>query len=159
MRDARELNRPSLVPSGPHVGTRVPPIGVVEPYSMLRDAGVSPPAMQRAARKWMITWHPEHVYTNLRPGLPCVLAWLALQRGFPVTAVITPLQIDRSPEDIRTGLLELWHAVDARIELRDVYERDEWIAKKATILELQAVMRCVAPRQYGITLAPEPIEI
>lgn len=136
----------SLVSYAPDRATRLPyEVGCIEPYSRLREQGVSAPDMQRMARRWALRYRPQRLWINLRAGLPCVLGWLFVQRGWPVSAVIGGVQLDRAPEDVQPILMELWHAVDERYELPDVYQRDEFITDMVPLVTLDHIMQSTVP--------------
>lgn len=153
MRSIEELNPKghdrrhavSLVSYCADKATPIDAMGVIEPLSRSRDSGVSSPSMQRMARRWLLRYRPARLWINLRPGLPCILGWLAVQRGWPVTAVIAPAQIDRATPDMQPTLMELWHAVGERLEVPDVFQRDHLITGLVPLITIENIMQSSVP--------------
>ncbi len=149
MRLARELRdvgtRPALITVASHVGQPVGRIGVVEAFNTIRDRGISIPQAQAAARKWAMKYRPEELIINLRPGLPCWLGFYAVQRGWPLTVVVSENQLAKAPSDVQNLLIELWFKADRTHACADVFQRDALIRSLVPVVGIEEIMRLAVP--------------
>ncbi len=138
MRDIKELSNrlaPRVVKGAEPVGK----VGCIEALDTTRQHA-SPPIFQRAARVWAHRFDVEELFINLRPGLPCIMGWYAVQRSWPLTVVVSEKQLELAPSDIQAGLMELWHRANRRHIARDVVERDMLITHIVPLLGIADLM-------------------
>lgn len=102
-------------------------IGVTDHWALLRERNISPPVFQSALRRWTLKYRPDGVVSNLRPGLPCLMAYYALRGGWELWAIVCRNQIEKAPSDIQHSLIELWHKADRTHTAADPVERDQLI--------------------------------
>ena len=82
---------------------------------------------------WSRAFRPAALVSNLRPGLPCWLAWQALHRGWPLIAVVAQQQLERAPSDLQAHLYELYFAASERIVMDSVFERDSRVSQVPSV--------------------------
>jgi hypothetical protein len=141
VRFIEELDRPGLARRVVNGAKAVGKLGCIEAWETTRThPGVTPPAMQRAVRKWAHAHDVEELFVNVRPGLPMLLGWYALGRGWKLTAIVAETQLERAPEPTQHLLFELWHRADRRHIARDVIERDALITHLVPVIGIADVM-------------------
>jgi hypothetical protein len=99
-------------------------LGVCEARSTSLEGMRSPMKALRATAAWGAAFTPEALVSNLRPGLPCWLAWQAVHRGWPLRVIVAQQQLERAPSDIQDELYELFFAASSRLTVASVFDRD-----------------------------------
>lgn len=103
-------------------------LGVFEPRLDTLKA-CSPMRGINATVAWGRRFQPAGLVSNLRPGLPCWLAWQAVQRGWPLTVVVARPQLERAPSDLQPHLYELFFSASERIIADSVFDRDSRVSR------------------------------
>ena len=108
-------------------------IGIIQGWSHMREASVSPPVMLRAISRAVALWRPELLVTNLRAGPATWLAFHGHAKGWDVRAIVSQTQLRDAPMPHREHMRELLELIEHAV-MPTPRARDEAIEN--TVYEL-----------------------
>ena len=124
---------------------QIGPVALLDPTPIIEATSAKPGLKLKGMLKWSMAHKPSHLTSSLRSGLPVWMAYQAIQRGWPLTLVVAPNQISRSPSDRQPILLELWGLAQERIVTASFEERDDYVRQCAPILTIDHILTNTVP--------------
>lgn len=150
------LWRPNPVPVIP-----LGPLGCTLSYHDLHNAGYQNRTGRawRIVQRWAQSHQPERLTLNLRPGPPCWLAFVAIDKGIPFDAVVAGRQLERADPEFQDHLLYLWHSATTREVVGTVHDRDRLIGERVRLLTLHDLgLDGEDPKPHSETYGSTPLE-